>query len=195
MKKRYYETTFEATDIQKQLNSVKHERARKMLEARLHSTYLESFVNLEKPEAVIWIPYTSYVSDKVMEVVESMVLSIMNNYPQIKKVDIYGRDAIIEAIEKGEIKQFPKSSTIQPKIEEEDSILPSIVVNNVDYIHTDKETKEQTNLLMDLKDQALLGMGKEPGIENEQGDLEAGEIRIINETIDTPKNNKVDALQ
>jgi hypothetical protein len=48
--------------------------------------------------------------------------------------------------------------------------------------------KEQVESFLDLRDITLLKMKKEPGISSEQGDLEAGEIRIIIETIDTLKN-------
>ena len=62
------------------------------------------------------------------------------------------------------------------------------MVNNTNLIHCDQDTKEQTESFLDLKDNTLLKMKKEPGISSGQGDLEAGEIRIIIETIDTFKN-------
>ena len=37
-----------------------------------------------------------------MEEIHSMVLSIKVKYPQIQKVDVYGRDAIIDAFKAGE---------------------------------------------------------------------------------------------
>ena len=143
MKKRKVIATFEAADIQKQLNTVKYKRARKLLESRLSNTYLESFIDLDTVKAMIWIPYQSYVSDRVMEEIHGMVLSIMEKYPQIHKVDVYGRDAIIDAIKAGEFKEFPKSSIIRPKLEEQIDLIPSIMVNNTSLIHCDKETREQ----------------------------------------------------
>ncbi len=118
-----------------------------------------------------------------------MVHSIMEKYPQIQKVDVYGGDAIIEAIETGKFKRFPKSSIIRPELEELNTdVLPSIMVNNTNLIHCDQETKEQAEAFLDLKDNTLLKMKKEPGISSKRGDLEAGEIRIIIETIGTLKN-------
>lgn len=185
MKKRNVIATFEVLDIQKQLNAVKHKRARKLLESRLRSTYIESFIDLNTSEAVIWIPYQSYVSDRVMEEIHSMVVSIMEKYPRIQKVDIYGRDAIIEAIKASVFKKIPRSSIIRPELEEQNKdVIPSIMVNNTNLIHCDKETREQTEAFLDLRDNSLLKMKKEPGLSSERGDLEAGEIRIIIETID-----------
>ena len=43
-----------------------------------------------------------------------MVLSIMEKYPQIQKVDVYGRDAIIEAIKTGEFKEFQRPPSYSP---------------------------------------------------------------------------------
>ena len=106
MKKRKVIATCDAADIQKQLNTVKHRRARELLESRLSSTYLECFIDLDALKAVIWIPYQSYVSDSVMEEIHSMVLFIMEKYPQIQKVDVYGRDVIIESIKAGKFKAF-----------------------------------------------------------------------------------------
>lgn len=189
MKKRTIIATFEAADIQKKLSIVKHKRARELLESRLRSTYIESFIDLDGLKAVIWIPYQSYVSDRVMEEIHGMVLSIMEKYPQIQKVDVYGRDAIIEAIKTGEFKEIPKTSIVQPELEEQNKdVIPSIMVNDTNLIHCDEETKEQVESFLDLKDNTLLKMKKEPGPSSERGDLEAGEIRIIIETIDELKN-------
>ena len=189
MKKRIVVATFEAADIQKQLNTVNHKRARELLESRLSSTYLESFIDLDALKAVIWIPFQSYVSDRVMEEIHGMVLSVMEKYPQIQKVDVYGRDAIIEAIKTGEFKEIPKTSIVQPELEEQNKdVIPSIMVNDTNLIHCDEETKEQVESFLDLKDNTLLKMKKEPGPSSERGDLEAGEIRIIIETIDELKN-------
>ena len=55
MKRRYYVSTFEAHDIQKQITECKHDRAKKLLESRLNTTYMESFVDLENRKATIWI--------------------------------------------------------------------------------------------------------------------------------------------
>ena len=189
MKKRTIIATFEAADIQKKLSIVKHKRARELLESRLRSTYIESFIDLDVLKAVIWIPYQSYVSDRVMEEIHGMVLSIIEKYPQIQKVDVYGRDAIIEAIKTGEFKEIPKTSIVQPELEEQNKdVIPSIMVNDTNLIHCDEETKEQVESFLDLKDNTLLKMKKEPGPSSERGDLEAGEIRIIIETIDELKN-------
>ena len=104
-------------------------------------------------------------------------------------VDVYGRDAIIEAIKAGEFKEFPKSSIRRPELEEPNKdIIPTIRVNNENLAHSNKETREEAEAFLDLKDNTLLKMKKEPGISSERGDLEAGEIRIIIETIDTFKN-------
>ena len=62
------------------------------------------------------------------------------------------------------------------------------MVNDTNLIHCDEETKEQVESFLDLKDNTLLKMKKEPGPSSERGDLEAGEIRIIIETIDELKN-------
>ena len=189
MKKRTIIATFEAADIQKKLSIVKHKRARELLESRLRSTYIESFIDLDVLKAVIWIPYQSYVSDRVMEEIHGMVLSIIEKYPQIQKVDVYGRDAIIEAIKTGEFKEIPKTSIVQPELEEQNKdVIPSIMVNDTNLIHCDEETKEQVESFLDLKDNTLLKMKKEPGPSSERGVLEAGEIRIIIETIDELKN-------
>lgn len=67
MKKRKVIAIFEATCIQKQLNTVKHKRARELLESHLSSTYLEAYIDLDTIKAVIWIPYQSYVSDSVIK--------------------------------------------------------------------------------------------------------------------------------
>ncbi len=67
MKERKFLSTFEAADIQKQLITVKHKRGRELLESRLSYTYLESFIDLDILKAMIWIPYQSYVSVRVME--------------------------------------------------------------------------------------------------------------------------------
>ena len=143
MKKRTIIATFEAADIQKKLSIVKHKRARELLESRLRSTYIESFIDLDVLKAVIWIPYQSYVSDRVMEEIHGMVLSIIEKYPQIQKVDVYGRDAIIEAIKTGEFKEIPKTSIVQPELEEQNKdVIPSIMVNDTNLIHCDEETKE-----------------------------------------------------
>ena len=44
-----------------------------------------------------------------MKEIDSMVVYIIEEYPQIHKVDVYGRDAIIDAFKAGEFKDIPKS--------------------------------------------------------------------------------------
>lgn len=58
MKKRIVVATFEAADIQKQLNTVNHKRARELLESRLSSTYLESFIDFYQNNRLGIMMYT-----------------------------------------------------------------------------------------------------------------------------------------
>lgn len=139
MKKRKVIAIFEATCIQKQLNTVKHKRARELLESHLSSTYLEAYIDLDTIKAVIWIPYQSYVSGSVIKKYIVWRYLLWKKYPQIQKVDIYGRDAIIEAIKTGEFKELPKSSIIRPELEEQNKdVIPSIMVNNTNLIHCER---------------------------------------------------------
>ena len=85
MKKRTIIATFEAADIQKKLSIVKHKRARELLESRLRSTYIESFIDLDGLKAVIWIPYQSYVSDRVMEEILAWYYLLWKNILRFKK--------------------------------------------------------------------------------------------------------------
>jgi hypothetical protein len=149
---------------------------------------VESFIDLDALKVVIWVPYQSYVSEAVMEEINDMVLSIKREYPKIERVDAYGRDAIIEAFETGEFKQIPKSSIIQPELEGDKDAVQQIMIDGTDLIHHDKETKSKVEVFMDLYDNVLQKMNKAPAIEH--GDIEAGEIRIIIETVNTPKNKE-----
>jgi|SRR5215207_2612626 len=177
MKKRWVIATLEAHELQKQINKTKHERGRKLLESRITKTYLESWVDLDNKEAIL-VCAKDYVSDKVKGEIDDMCKSILTSYSQIKKVDVYGYSAVIETVENGEMKFPPKSSIIQPEIVSANDNIPSIIINGIDEIHCDKETREDTQTFFDLRDSTLQQMGREPTLET-GGDIEAGEIRII----------------
>src|SRR5215217_2525315 len=115
MKRRNIISTYEAADIQKQLNRTKHEKARKLLESHLKSTYLESYVDLDKNKAIL-ICNRDYASDKVKENINEMCKEILTKYPQIDIVDVYGYTEFINAGKNG--MEFPKSSIIRPEVED-----------------------------------------------------------------------------
>lgn len=175
MKTRHVITTFEVHEIQKQLNKTKHKKARELLESRLKSTYLESYVDLEKKKATL-ICNRDYASDKVKENINEMCKEILDNYPQIKIVDVYGYTELIKAGKNG--MEFPKSSVLQPELENDNNSIPSFVINGIDEIHCDKDTREDAQIFMDLKDNTLQKLGFAP-VSEMVGDREAGEIRII----------------
>jgi hypothetical protein len=186
MKRSIYRTSFEAAEIQKQINNTKHERARKLLQSKLITTHIESFVDLDTSYAVIWVLNTSYGSKMIFDELKDMSQSIMKQYPKITKVDIYGHDAIMEEYDRGELKQFPKSSIIKPELEGDKDQLPLLMVDGIEYEYCDKETKKMAELFMDLRDNSFNEVNKKP-VSESSGDLEAGEIRIITETIDSIK--------
>jgi hypothetical protein len=66
MKKRQIIHTFEAKEIQHQINECKHDRARKLLDSRLRSTYMDSYVDLERKKATVLI-MKDYLSAKAKE--------------------------------------------------------------------------------------------------------------------------------
>jgi hypothetical protein len=179
MKKRTTIATFEAKEVQDQINRTKHERGRELLEAKLKTTYLESFVDLQKKKGVI-ICTRDYVTDKVTEALEDMVKCTMADY-QVEKVDWYGYSELVKAVKGGEMEFPPKSSIMQPEIEDTSNEIPSVIVNGIDEIHCDAETRKDVQTLYDLKDSALQKMGFDPTSQM-SGDEEAGEIRIIIET-------------
>lgn len=181
MKKRTTIATFEAKEIQDQINRTKHERGRQLLESKLKSTYLESYVDLQVKKAVI-ICTRDYITDKVKEELEDIVKCTMTDY-QIEKVDWYGYSELVKAVKGGEMEFPPKSSIIQPEIAESGNEMPSIIVNGIDEIHCDADTKKDVQTLYDLKDSILQKLGFDP-TSKMSGDDEAGEIRIIIEASD-----------
>lgn len=176
-KRRKFISTPEALELQKRINSTKHERARKLLESHITRTYVESWVDLDNNKAIL-LCAKDRVSGIVKGQIEDMAQSIMNTYSQIERVDLYGYSETMKAIESGELKFPLKSSVIHPETVGESNNIPSMVVNDTNEMQYDKDTKEDVEKLFDLRDNAFQKMGLEPTL-TPDGDQETGEIRVI----------------
>ena len=158
--------TEEAFDLQLLIARATETEAGK-LEFRFITTYLESFVDLDaKPEPVaVLICTEEYASDLVFREIDKMCNNIISNYPQVKKVTVYGRDALIREFDRPGA-TFPKSTVIGPH-EHHDNDLELYM----SMVETDTVFEVRDAIFKrDLKFQSTL-----PG----NSDLEAGEIRIV----------------
>lgn len=177
MKNREFILTFDAEAIQKQINNCKHERAKKLLESRLVRTYMESYIDLEKKKATIIIGKNN-VSNNAREYLKEMGDKVMHDY-KIEHIDVYTYSKFYQLLKSGKI-EFPKSSIIRPKLENDENTIPQVMIDGVSDIYSDTETRSRVEILYDVKDDTLQKMGFTSAIEN--NDLEAGNIIIIVET-------------
>lgn len=161
-----------AHDLQLQVARTTKPKAKKLLESRLITTYLESFVDLDAkpvPTGVI-ICTQEYASSFVFKEMDKMNDNIVSKYPQVKNVTVYGRDAFIREFDKPGA-TFPKSTVIG-KYEPHDNDLET----NMSRVERDTFFDVRTTIL----ERDRIRHGGAFG----DSDLEAGEIRIVIE-VDT----------
>ena len=110
MKHRQVIATFEVQELQKQINRCKHERTKKLLESRIRTTYMESYVDLEKKEAIV-LCMENQLSDNAEEHLKSDIIDYIVREYQIKidKIKVHTRDAFSAALEAG--MSFPNHKT------------------------------------------------------------------------------------
>ena len=93
--------------------------------------------------------------------------NIFSKYPQVKKVDVYGR--IIKEVESGNMKSFPKSTVIGKHEPHDEGI-------------GGNATRPEIDTLLNVRD-TIFQREKIPGYNRgPDSQLEAGEIRIVIET-------------
>lgn len=179
MKKRQVISTFEAQELQNQINHCKHERARKLLESRLRKTYMESFVDLDKKEATV-LCMENHLSDKSKEHLQYDIIDyIIREYQiDISNIKVYTQAVFSAALESGT--PFPKSSIIKPEIVGDSDEMPITLVNDRPEAQSNPDIRERVDSFLDLKDNTLQKLGFE--VISESGYIEAGNIVIVVET-------------
>jgi hypothetical protein len=181
MKNRQTIVSFGAQEVQKQINSVKNEHTKKKLQSRLFTTYLESYVDLDaepKPQVVI-LCNRDRSSARTRAVMNHMINAIYEEYSQIDNVEVYGYTAFLEEYDnKDNPKPFPKSTVISDHMEQ----------IGVDPIETDPHTRDELETFFDLRDSVFQKWNINPTLES-HGNLEAGEIRVIIETVYESKHS------
>jgi hypothetical protein len=153
--------------VQLQISRTAKPKAKKLLEYRLITTYLESFVDLDakpEPTAVI-ICSQEYASAVVFREMDKMNDNIISNYPQVKNVTVYGRDAFIREFDKPGA-TFPKSTVIG-KYEPHDNDLATTI------------SRVESDTLFDVIDAIFERDRIRHGRAIGNSDLEAGEVRIV----------------
>jgi hypothetical protein len=183
MKRRHVVASIDAANIQAQIDGCKHKRGRELLERRLLRMYLESYVDLEKNKAVI-LAVGDYQSERVGEQLHKMVNNCMHDYPSITRVDAYGYEEAIQALKSGKL-EWPKSSIIQPEIEGEANQPLQVYINGIEYEKIGRQTKQGADKLISIAEQTAISFKLSPTYAT--GDREAGEIRMIIETVEEVK--------
>ena len=185
MKPRKVMMTFDAMEIHKQLANVKHKRGQQLLRSKLVSTYIESFVDLEKKRSFI-MTLNDVSTKKIWEAIDEMVKHIITTYG-IKEVKVYGEKEFTEEYKSGRLEWY-LSSIIRPEIEGTQNDIPSVVYDlgngfvTQDPLELDKESKEKADLFFDVQDSTVRSFGLSPVMG--RGPDEAGEIRIIIQTLE-----------
>jgi hypothetical protein len=205
MKHRQTIHTFEAQELQSKINKSKHERARKILQSKLLTTYMESYVDLENKTAIVLLfnpgpdrkTYykTLYLTDDNIRCYNENVADFIMREYQISpdNIHVYSFSELKKALANGELKEFPKSSISRPATESEpenDTELPVIMVSDEDnntgqksLAQSSQEIKQEAETMFDLRDSNLVKLGMIDSGNNTNEDWEAGNIVIFTEVV------------